>query len=88
MARPDGKEIWRVDFAGTGAVHPDGSISMLVGSNESPAWDNWEYRRLSPAGKVQATLPARIEQKRPQSRSKQSQVFAATNVGKRGRKAV
>lgn len=59
MARSDGKEIWRLDFAGTGAVHPDGSISMLVGSNESPAWDDWEYRRLSPAGKVQQSIPAR-----------------------------
>jgi hypothetical protein len=56
MSRPDGKEIWRVDFAGAGSVHPDGSLSMVVGSNESPAWDNWEYRRLTPAGKTELAL--------------------------------
>lgn len=59
MSRPDGKEIWRLDFAGAGAVHPDGTISMLVGSNEAPAWDDWEYRRLSPAGRVEMTASCR-----------------------------
>ncbi len=59
MVRPDGKEIWKSDFAGTGTFHPDGTISMLVGSNESPTWDDWEYRRLMASGKSEKTVPAR-----------------------------
>ncbi len=59
MVRPDGKEIWKADFAGTGTFHPDGTISMLVGSNESPTWDDWEYRRLMASGKSEKTVPAR-----------------------------
>ena len=56
LTRLDGHEIWRQDFAGVGAVRPDGSIALLAGSNESPAWDDWEYRQLSPAGKIEVSL--------------------------------
>lgn len=59
MTRLDGHEIWVRDFAGLGAVGPDGSLSMIVGSNESPTWDDWELRRVSNTGKVEVALRAR-----------------------------
>jgi len=59
LTRLDGHEIWSRDFAGLGAVRPDGSLAMVVGSNESPAWDDWEYRQVSPAGKVEIALKSK-----------------------------
>ncbi|MBI4606559.1 MAG: hypothetical protein HY721_31745 [Planctomycetes bacterium] len=56
MTRLDGHEIWQRDFAGLGTVRPDGSLAMVVGSNESPTWDDWEYRQVSPTGKVELAL--------------------------------
>ncbi len=58
MTRVDGHEIWQKDFAGIGAVRPDGTLAMVVGSNESPTWDDWEYRQVSPGGKVEIALKA------------------------------
>jgi hypothetical protein len=49
--RLNGKEVWSREFAGVGSTHADGSIAMLVGSNESPQWDDWEYRRLAADGR-------------------------------------
>ena len=57
LTRLDGHEIWRQDFAGVGAIRPDGSIAMLAGSNESPAWDDWEYRQISPARQDRGHAP-------------------------------
>jgi hypothetical protein len=59
MTRLDGHVIWEQDFAGLGAVEADGSLSMVIGSNESPRWDDWEYRRIAPSGKVELTAQAR-----------------------------
>jgi hypothetical protein len=59
MTRLDGHEIWQKDVAGVGASRPDGSIALLVGSNESPAWDDWEYRQFSPGGKAERALKVR-----------------------------
>lgn len=59
MTRLDGHSIWKQDFAGVGAVRRDGSLAMVVGSNESPAWDNWEYRQVASSGKVELKLSAR-----------------------------
>lgn len=56
MTRLDGHEIWHKDFAGIGTVRPDGTLAMVVGSNESPEWDDWEYRQISPSGKVELGL--------------------------------
>jgi hypothetical protein len=56
MTRIDGHEIWTKDFAGVGVVRPDGALAMLVGSNESPAWDDWEYRQVSPTGREEKTV--------------------------------
>lgn len=56
MTRVDGHEIWHKDFAGVGAVRPDGTLAMVVGSNESPEWDDWEYRQISSTGKVEVSL--------------------------------
>jgi hypothetical protein len=57
MTRLDGHEIWAQDFAGVGTVRGDGSLAMLVGSNESPEWDNWAYRQVAPNGNVERQLP-------------------------------
>lgn len=57
MTRLDGHSIWSQDFAGVGAVRDDGSLAMMVGSNESPEWDNWEYRQIAPNGKLERQLP-------------------------------
>lgn len=51
-----GKDIWRHDFAGIGTTGTDGSIAMLVGSNESPRWDNWACRHVSSGGKLLSTV--------------------------------
>lgn len=59
LTRLDGHEIWRKDMAGVGCVRPDGSIAFLVGSNESPAWDDFEYQQYSPGGKPERRVPAR-----------------------------
>lgn len=59
MTRLDGHEIWQKDVAGLGALRPDGSIVLVVGSNESPAWDDWEYRQFSPGGKTERALKVR-----------------------------
>ena len=56
MTRLDGHEIWQKDFAGMGTVRPDGTLAMVVGSNESPEWDDWEYRQVSPTGKVELDI--------------------------------
>lgn len=56
MTRVDGHEIWQKEFAGLGAVRPDGTLALVVGSNESPAWDDWEYRQVSPTGKVELSI--------------------------------
>jgi len=56
MTRLDGHEIWVRDFAGVGGVRADGSLAMVIGSNESPAWDDWEYRQISPNGKVETQI--------------------------------
>lgn len=56
MSRLDGHDVWQKDFAGIGTVLPDGSLGLIVGSNEAPEWDDWEYRQLSPAGKVEVAL--------------------------------
>jgi hypothetical protein len=53
-----GKDIWRQDFAGIGIACPDGSIAMLVGSNESPQWDNWACRHVSAVGKLLSSVEA------------------------------
>jgi hypothetical protein len=60
LTRLDGREIWRQDdMAGVGRVLPDGSIVMLVGSNESPKWDNWEFRLIAANGKISKRLAGR-----------------------------
>ncbi|HVR75582.1 MAG TPA: PQQ-binding-like beta-propeller repeat protein [Planctomycetota bacterium] len=56
MTRLDGHEIWEKDFAGLGSVRPDGSLVMVVGSNEAPTWDDWELRLVSNTGKVELEL--------------------------------
>jgi hypothetical protein len=53
MTRLDGHEIWVRDFAGVGSLRPDGSLAMVIGSNESPEWDDWEYRQVSPGGRIE-----------------------------------
>ena len=58
MTRLDGHPIWEVEGAGVGAVRPDGALAMVVGSNESPEWDDWEYRQLSPTGKLERSVRA------------------------------
>ncbi len=60
MTRVDGHDIWHnEDMAGVGRVLSDGSLAMIVGSNESPEWDNWELRRVASNGKTEQTLEAR-----------------------------
>jgi len=60
MTRLDGHTIWKDEnMAGVGSVLPDGSLAMLVGSNESPRWDHWEYRHIAANGKVEGTLELR-----------------------------
>lgn len=56
MTRIDGLEVWQKDFAGFGTTRADGSIGVVVGSNESPAWDDWEYRQISAGGKLERTV--------------------------------
>ena len=57
MSRLDGEELWKHEnMAGVGEVLPDGSLGMLVGSNESPRWDNWEYRHTSSTGQAEPAL--------------------------------
>ena len=58
MTRLDGHEIWTQDFAGVGSVMPDGSLAMVIGTNESPKWDHWEYRRVAASGKVEQGIKA------------------------------
>jgi hypothetical protein len=60
MTRVDGRDIWRnEDMAGVGRVLSDGSLALIVGSNESPKWDNWEFRRVAANGKIEQTLEGR-----------------------------
>ena len=59
MTRLDGHSIWDLDFAGVGALRADGAIAMIVGSNESPEWDHWQYRQVSPTGKVEREIQAK-----------------------------
>jgi hypothetical protein len=56
LSRLDGHELWRQDYAGVGCVRQDGSLAMVVGSNESPEWDDWEYRQIAPSGKVEVAI--------------------------------
>ena len=56
MTRIDGHEIWHKEIAGVGTPRHDGSLAMLVGSNESPAWDDWEYCQISPGGKLEKSV--------------------------------
>ena len=37
----------------------DGALAMVIGSNESPMWDDWEYCQLSPAGELERSVQAR-----------------------------
>ncbi len=56
----DGRDIWRNEnMAGVGRVLPNGSFAMLVGSNESPRWDNWELRLVESNGEVIDQLEGR-----------------------------
>lgn len=48
--RLDGSEVWRSDFAGLGARRDGDSVVMVVGSNESPAWDHWQISTIGPDG--------------------------------------
>ncbi len=45
-----GKEQWTLPLGGPGARMPDGRLAVLVGSNESPKWDNWELRTFTAKG--------------------------------------
>lgn len=45
-----GEEQWKLPLGGPGMRLPDGRLAILVGSNESPKWDNWELRTFSARG--------------------------------------
>jgi hypothetical protein len=45
-----GESRWHRPFGGPGLEMPDGSLTMLVGNNESPTWDDWELRFLEADG--------------------------------------
>lgn len=46
----NGEEHWKLPGGGPGIRMPDGRLAVLVGSNESPKWDNWELRTFSHQG--------------------------------------
>ena len=53
LTRLDGQEIWKHDFAGVGTGRSDQSVAMIVGSNEAPRWDHWEYQQLDARGNLE-----------------------------------
>lgn len=46
----DGNIRLSLDYGGAGAGLDDGRLAMLVGNNESPTWDDWEFRLLGADG--------------------------------------
>lgn len=56
LTRLDGSQVWKTKFAGVGAPKKDGSIAMVIGTNESPEWDHWQYRQITPSGKIEIEL--------------------------------
>ena len=57
--RCDGQNVWTQEFAGFGVAREDGSIAMVVGSNEAPRWDHWEYHQLSAGGELEKKIPGK-----------------------------
>ena len=55
----NGQPLWLQNFAGVGTASSDGTIAMIVGSNESPQWDNWAVRRIDGGGKIVQELEAK-----------------------------
>ncbi len=54
-----GEEAFRLPVGGPGVELEDGRLAMVVGTNESPAWDHWELRLFDPAGDELDSRPAR-----------------------------
>jgi hypothetical protein len=55
----DGRDLWRRDMAGVGTLRHDGALAMVIGSNESPTWDDWQYCEIAPSGQVVRSLKVR-----------------------------
>ena len=56
LSRLDGTKAWNTKFAGVGSHRSDGSIAMVIGSNESPEWDHWHYRQITASGKIELEI--------------------------------
>ncbi|MEM7260627.1 MAG: hypothetical protein AAF488_01460 [Planctomycetota bacterium] len=54
-----GDDVFGLDFAGVGTALPDGSVAMVIGTNEAPKWDNWDLRIVAPDGSVTTELTAK-----------------------------
>lgn len=59
LSRTSGKEQWTTQFAGVGTLRSDGAIGLIIGSNEAPEWDNWQYTQITAAGKVEQEVRGR-----------------------------
>ena len=46
----DGEAQWTLPVSGCGTPVSDDRVAFLVGSNESPKWDNWELRTFTTEG--------------------------------------
>ena len=57
-ANVDGETQWRLPVGGPG-VEVDGGVAMLIGTNESPKWDNWELQRFTAEGDELSTAQVR-----------------------------
>ncbi len=59
MTRLDGTELCRCEAAGLGARKESGRIALLVGSNESPVWENWQCATMGSDGQLQVLAKVR-----------------------------